>query len=91
MNFCLQHIISKANRFEKVKVKVKGICLCWQSFNHFADTVSTEKETAHRFAEVMIENYWYWQSFDLNTIFLRAPPVKTPSPLVLLPNFSWKT
>ena len=63
-------------------MKVKGICLCWQSFNHSADTVSTEKETAHRFTEVLIENYWYWQSFDLNTIFLQAPPVKTSSPLL---------
>ena len=67
-----------------VKVKLKGICLCWQSFNHFAATVSTEKETAHRFSEVMIENYWYWQSFDLNTIFPRAAQLLSKHPLLFI-------
>ena len=69
VNSSLNVIIDKLK--PKAQVKVKGICLWSQSFNHLAGAVSPEKETAHRFLEVMIENYWYRPSFDLNTVFLR--------------------
>ena len=49
----------------------------------FSDALSAEKGTAHRFAEVMIEKYWYWQSFDLNTIFLR-PASLSKHPLLFI-------
>ena len=68
--FFLECYIFRNKLKPNAQVKVKGICLWSQSFNHLAGTVSPEKETAHRFLEVMIENYWYRPSFDLNTVFL---------------------
>ena len=35
----------------------------------FSDALSAEKGTAHRFAEVMIEKYWYWQSLTSTLFF----------------------